>query len=258
MKKLFFSSLLLAFSAVLQAQTSGAVVTTVPSSFTAEDAVKIIVDVSKVPNLKGKSPLYIWTWNPGDPAPGNGSWNASSEERRMVQEGPDLWSWTMTPTEYYGKAPSEITQISFLVKAKNGDGDAKSDDINLTVAPLKFVPGVFRVFPKIIGQNEVVTVYLDQNLATDLNTQRMAPAQAKITLLNMSGDVIDAEKTVNLVPQGGKVFAHTFFPPKLFTIPAGVKVSSMRVVFRGQGRDVNGNPVTLESNAFTYGFDELQ
>ncbi len=49
-----------------------------------------------------------------------------------------------------------------------------------------------------------------------------------------------------------------FFPPKLFTIPAGVKVSSMRVVFRGQGRDVNGNPVTLESNAFTYGFDELQ
>ena len=138
-------------------QTSGAVVTKTPSSFTAEDVVKIVVDVSNVPNLAGKEPLYIWTWNPSDAAPGNGAWDNSNEARKMVKEGPNKWSWTMTPTQYYGKTPAEITQISFLVKAKNGNGDLKTDDINLVVAPLIYVPTAFRTFPKVVGQREAIT-----------------------------------------------------------------------------------------------------
>lgn len=248
---------LLGAGTLLQAQTSGAVVTTVPSSFTAEDQVKIIIDVSAVPNLAGKEPLYIWTWEPGDPSPGNGNWDNSNEGRRLVKESANVWSWTMTPTQYYGKSPAEITQISFLVKAKDGSGDAKSDDIKLAVAPLIFVPTVFRTFPKVVGQNEVVTFYLDQSLATDLTTQRMTPVTATVSLWSGATQV-GTDKTVTLKKQADKLYSYTFLPKILFTIPAGVTVTKMQVVFKGKGKDTGGQEIDVESPPFEYGFDELK
>ena len=257
MKKIFSLLFMLAGWSYLHAQTSGAVVTTIPSSFTAEDQVKIIVDVSNVPNLAGKEPLYIWTWEPGDPSPGNGGWDNSSEGRRMVKEGPNKWSWTMTPTQYYGKTPAEISQISFLVKAKDGNGDKKTDDIHLTVAPLVFTPTAFRVFPKIVSKSDVVTFFLDQALATDLTTQRMTPTSAKISVFAGSTQV-DVEKTVTLTTQGAKLYSYSFLPTKLFTIPAATQLTKMRVIFKGTGKDANGNTINVESPAFEYGFDDLK
>jgi hypothetical protein len=175
----------------------------------------------------------------------------------MVKEGPNRWSWTFTPTEYYGKTPGEITQISFLVKAKDGNGDKKTDDINLTVAPLIFVANVFRTFPKIISQNDVVTFFLDQSLATDLTTQRMAPTHARVALFAGASQV-DVEKTVTLTKLSDKLYSHSFFPPRLFTIPAGKVITKMRVVFKGKGKDANGNDIDVESPEFEYGFDELK
>jgi len=240
-----------------KAQTSGAVISTVPSSFTAEDVVKVIVDVSNVPNLAGKEPLYIWTWDPGDPAPGNGGWDNSNEARKMTKEGPNKWSWTFTPTQFYGKSPAEVTKISFLVKAKDGTGDLKTSDIILTVAPLVYVPNVFRTFPKVVGQNEVITVYLDQSLATDVTTQRMSPAQARISLWN-GNTMVDVEKTVNVVLRSDRLYSYTFLPSKLFTIPAGTTITKMRVTFKGTGKDDSGNTINVESLTYEYGFDDLK
>jgi hypothetical protein len=258
MKKLFSLLIfMLAGWSLLHAQTSGAVVTTVPSSFTAEDVVKVIVDVSNVPNLKDKEPLYIWTWEPGDASPGNGAWDNSNEARKMVKEGPNKWSWTFTPTQYYAKSPAEITQISFLVKAKNGNGDLKTDDIKLTVSPLVFTPSAFRVFPKFVSKRDVITFYLDQALATDLTTQRMLPVEAKIAVF-AGNTQIDAEKTVTLTAQGAKLYSYSFLPTKLFNIPAATVLTRMRVIFKGKGKDANGNDVNVESPAFDYGLDDLK
>ncbi|HEX6181949.1 MAG TPA: hypothetical protein VFZ47_11935 [Chitinophagaceae bacterium] len=238
-------------------QTSGAVVTKIPSSFTAEDQVKIIVDVSNVPNLAGKEPLYIWTWNPSDAPPGNGNWDNSNEARKMVKEGPNKWSWTMTPTQYYGKTPAEITQISFLVKAKNGNGDLKTDDINLPVAPLIYVPTAFRTFPKVVGQGEAITTYLDQSLATDVTTQRLNVTGATITLYSDANAQVDVPKNVTLTTVSAGIYSYAFFPAKLFTIPAGVTIGKMKIVYKGKLKDANGNDVDAEST-FEYGFDPLK
>jgi hypothetical protein len=258
MKKILSIIIALAGWSFVQAQTSGVTFTTLPSSFTAEDVVKVIVDVSAVPNLAGKEPLYIWTWEPGEPAPGNGTWENSNEARKMVKEGPNKWSWTFTPSQYYGKSPAEIPQISFLVKAKDGSGDTKTTDIILKVAPLVFVPSVFRMFPKSIGQTDVVTFYLDQSLATDPVTERMIPATAKISLWDTQNKQIDVEKTITLTKQGARLFSYTFLPGKMFAIPAIQQLNKMKVIFKGKGKDVNGNDIDVESPPFEYGFDPLQ
>ena len=257
MRKFFILFISLVVANFAKSQTSGAVVTTIPSSFTAEDQVKIIIDVSNVPNLRDKEPLYMWTWAPGEPPSGNGSWDNSNEDRKLTKEGPNKWSITLTPSSFYGKAPAEIKTISFLVKAKNGSGDAKTDDIHLTVAPLVFVPSAFRTFPKIVGQNELITIYLDQSLATDIVTQRMTPAQAKISLWSTTGAQVDTEKTVTL-SKTGNLFSYSFLPRHLFTIPNGVMIAKMRVIFKGKGKDANGNDIDVESPAFEYGFDDLK
>lgn len=258
MKKILSVLLLMTGWSYLQAQTSGAVITTVPSSFTAEDVVKIIVDVSKVGNLKGKEPLYIWTWEPNDPPTGgNGSWDNSNEGMKMTKEGTDKWSWTITPSQFYNKAPGLITKISFLVKAKNGNGDSKTDDIKLDVAPLVYVPGVFRTFPKVVGQNEFITFFLDQNLATDITTQRMVPQTARISLY-AGADQVDVTKTVTVTKQADKLYSASFYPPKLFAIPANRIITKMKVVYLGKGKDANGNDIDVQSVEFEYGFDELK
>ncbi len=258
MKKLLFAIFGLFFCIVnAKSQTSGAVVTTVPSSFTAEDVVKIIVDVSAVGNLAGKEPLYMWTWNPGNPAPGNGDWTNSNEARKMTKEATNKWSITFKPTDFYGKAPAEITKIEFLVKAKDATGDLKTNDIALNVDPLIYTPTVFRTFPKFVGKNEIITAYLDQNLALDATTQRMTPATVEISIFNGNTQV-GTTQAGNLKNEGNKVWSYTFFPPGFFNLAPNAIVNKIQLKFKGTARDINGNTIPAESPVFEKGLDDLK
>lgn len=258
MKKIVSIIIALVAVTALKAQTSGAVITTIPANFTALDQVKIIVDVSNVGNLRGISPLYIWTWNPGDPAPGNGSWDNSNEARKMVNEGPNKWSWTITPADYYSVAPGSITRLQFLVKAKDGNGDKKTDDISLPVAPLIFTPVEFRTFPAVAGQNELLTVYFDQSLTTDLTTTRMTPTQAEVKLFSSSGAQVGATKLYPLTTLGPKLFSFYTLPKGDFVIPASTQINKMVVVYKGTMLDASGATINVSSVTYEKLFDDLK
>ena len=258
MKKII-SVITVLFAAIsLNAQTSGAVITTIPANFTALDQVKIIVDVSAVGNLAGVEPLYIWTWDPGNPAPGNGSWDNSNEARRMVRESANKWSWTITPADYYGVAPGSVTRLQFLVKAKDGNGDKKTNDISIAVAPLLFTPTDFRTFPAVAGQNELLTVYFDQSLATDVTTQRMTPTQAEVKLYNTSGSQVGSTRLFNLTTAAPKLFSFVCLPKADFTIPPGTTINKMVVVYKGTLLDPNGSTINVSSVAYEKLFDDLK
>ena len=270
MKKIFLilALIITAFSYRVMAQTSGAVVTTVPANFTAVDQVKIIVDVSNVGNLVNKEPLYFWTWHPNEPAPGNGSWGNSNEGRKMVKEGPNKWSLTMKPTDFYATivngvltplSPAELTEIKFLVKAKSGDGDLKTNDISLKVAPLIFVPTAFRTFPSVVGQNEIIKVYFDQNLVTnDLIGQRMNPVSADIFLYSNTNALVGIIDNRPLQSLGNKLFSFAVFPSGDFNIPAGTIINKMIVFYKGTMLDPNGATINVFSLPYEKLFDDLK
>lgn len=78
--------------------------------------------------------LYLWAWafdiddttQKGTPL--NGTWEASDEASKFTYNaGNDTYTKTITPTVYYNTA--NIGKIGFLIKAKNGTGDKKSQDI---------------------------------------------------------------------------------------------------------------------------------
>ncbi|QOG02785.1 alpha-amylase family glycosyl hydrolase [Flavobacterium sp. MDT1-60] len=82
--------------------------------------------------------LYLWAWafDTNDTTqkgtPNNGSWEASSEASKFTYNaGSDTYTKTITPTVYYNT--TGIGKIGFLIKAKNGTGDKKSQDILVEV-----------------------------------------------------------------------------------------------------------------------------
>jgi glycosidase len=108
-----------------------------PSTFEETTSITITINGSSINEatwgVTGNS-LYMWAWafglddttNNGTPL--NGSWNASDEASKFTYNaGNDTYTKTFVPTTYYNT--TNIGKIGFLIKAKDGTGDKKSQDM---------------------------------------------------------------------------------------------------------------------------------
>lgn len=82
--------------------------------------------------------LYLWSWSydlndtNSQDCPTNGTWTSSNEANRLTyNSGNDTYTITFTPTAFYNR--TGIGRIGLLIKAKNGTGDKKSQDIYFEV-----------------------------------------------------------------------------------------------------------------------------
>jgi len=129
------------FSAITFAQPQTATYSVNPSTFEENTAVTITINGSSINEsawgVTGNA-LYLWAWafdtndttQKGTPL--NGSWEASDEASRFTyNSATDTYTKTITPAIYYNI--TGIGKIGFLVKAKNGTGDKKSQDILVEV-----------------------------------------------------------------------------------------------------------------------------
>ncbi|KAF2334445.1 alpha-amylase family glycosyl hydrolase [Flavobacterium daemonense] len=112
-----------------------------PSTFEETTSITITINGSSINEstwgVTGNA-LYMWAWafDTNDTTqkgtPNNGAWEASSEESKFTYNaGTDTYTKTITPTTYYNT--TGIGKIGFLIKAKNGTGDKKSQDILVEV-----------------------------------------------------------------------------------------------------------------------------
>ena len=78
--------------------------------------------------------LYLWTWsydindaNSLD-CPTNGTWPVANDANKFIYNSvADTYTKTITPTAFYNR--SGIGRIGFLIKAKDGTGDKKSQNL---------------------------------------------------------------------------------------------------------------------------------
>lgn len=111
--------------------------------------------------------LYLWAWsydindsNIVD-CPTNGSWTSSSETNRLTyNSGNDTYSITFTPNTFYGR--SNLGRIGFLVKAKDGTGDKKSQDMLVEV-------GLFNLTLSSPTENSTTIISSGDNLSIAAN-----------------------------------------------------------------------------------------
>jgi hypothetical protein len=124
------------------------------TDFNPEDSVRIYVDITQCDQQALKDftgDVFIWTWSPSENVGPykQGTWNSSNEELKMTRTAnPNVYSFAMIPTVFYGVSASDVYSkgFSFLVKAKDGadqgNGEMKTED--LQIKPEK--PGIPKVF----------------------------------------------------------------------------------------------------------------
>ncbi|WP_435314761.1 alpha-amylase family glycosyl hydrolase [Cellulophaga fucicola] len=88
------------------------------------------------------SDAYIWAWsldaageNTQD-SPTNGSWTNSDESQKITDNGDGTYSFKLIPTSFFNR--TNIGKIGLLIKAKNGDGDKKTQDYIFDVGTFQF------------------------------------------------------------------------------------------------------------------------
>ncbi|QSS97293.1 alpha-amylase family glycosyl hydrolase [Psychroflexus sp. ALD_RP9] len=127
-------NLLLIFSlllgSIISAQQQTGNFTITPSNFEQDDEITITVS-GVVPGVWSTSDVYLWAWYTNAngqqfDSPTNGSWTSSSESQKMTNNGDGTFSFTMTPSDFYGA--TDIVEIGMLAKAKDGTGDKKTQD----------------------------------------------------------------------------------------------------------------------------------
>lgn len=241
MKKLILS-IIFSVSAVF-AFAQGKVVFS-PASFTAEDEVTITLDVTGTP-LAGQSDVYIWMFSNDGIGGGvngvnNGVWTASSELAKMTSAGGNIFTYKFVGTTAFGQSPAELINFGFLGKTKDG-GKQTPDYKPYKFDPLVFIPSQFRVFPAKMDYTDVATVYFHQDLATDVNLQRMYNVKVNLTFYNEAGDVMVGAKTgIATVKESSILYSYSFIPERVITLPAGTKLGKFTYQFTGSVKDANG------------------
>jgi 1,4-alpha-glucan branching enzyme len=140
MKKIIlFLLFLLSLTATAQQQTITYSIN--PATFEESTSITVTINGNSINEstwgVTGNA-LYMWTWsfdinesNSLD-CPTNGSWTASNEANKFTYNvSNDTYTKTFTPNTFYNR--TGIGKIGFLVKAKDGSGDKKSQDVFVKV-----------------------------------------------------------------------------------------------------------------------------
>lgn len=224
--------------------------------------IKLYVDVShpdcECPNLiDATEPLYLWSWEPGEPPGGNGAWDASNSALTWTQEGPNLYSYPMIPTEFYGvDAPTVYADgIFFLIKKFNGSdtdgsGENKSVDFEVHIEPVGCV-NVLCAFPEVFQEDDYLAlIYNNAKEETqsmqdlDSNNCYMYPVAVaggvSYPYLNASvaDDGIVNYPELHMKYEGDGIFSTTILSDTFFRVnsqnpvPDGVAIELVKVQFR--------------------------
>lgn len=108
-----------------------------PSPFEEGDTITITIQGNSIDETAWgvtDHALYIWAWSYDTNlsnqlnCPTNGSWESSNETNKLVyNSGLDTYIISFVPTSFFSR--TDIGQMGFLIKSKDGNGDKKSQDI---------------------------------------------------------------------------------------------------------------------------------
>lgn len=129
------------FTAFCFAQQQNVTYTISPEAFGENEEITITVSNLDVAEW-GVSDVYLWAWSldangeDTQDSPTNGSWTNSNESQKLTNNSDGTYSFSLTPSSFFNR--TNIGQIGMLIKAKNGDGDKKTQDYIFDVGTFQF------------------------------------------------------------------------------------------------------------------------
>jgi 1,4-alpha-glucan branching enzyme len=157
MKLNFTLLVFLCFTIFSVAQQQTASLTISPEKFNEDDSITLTFSGIN-PSTWGVTDLYLWSWyfkngssTAESDAPNNGTWESSSEGQKLTNNGDGTYSFTMVPATFYGD--TNITKAGVLIKAKDGTGDKKTNDILFDVGKVAINILSHTNFPLVVEPN---------------------------------------------------------------------------------------------------------
>lgn len=233
MKKIT-SLLLLLFSIISLAQQQNVNYAVSPVSFDATDEITLTVNNIN-PAAWGVTDVYLWSWsydlndaNEMD-SPNNGSWTNSSEAQKMTKINNTTYAITFTPTTFYNR--TEIGRIGMLVKAKNGDGDKKTQDKIFEVGKFQVTLNAPVEKNSILNSGDQLSISATAGLTSNFNLKANGTSidqQSNITNYNFSATVTENTDFVLETTNNGTTITNEFsaiVKPTVTeaSLPAGLK-----------------------------------
>ncbi|OOV25494.1 alpha-amylase [Flavobacterium sp. LM5] len=185
-KKLLILMLLVCWSVFSQQQTATHTIS--PATFEETTSITITVDGASINEatwgVTGNA-LYMWAWsydsndtNERD-CPTNGTWTNSNEANRFTYNAvSNTYTLTFVPNVFFNR--NGLGRIGFLIKAKDGTGDKKSQNILAEV-------GTFQVTLNTPAQNSTTILSSGGSLnitATNTNGNASYTLKSNGTVLN--------------------------------------------------------------------------
>lgn len=193
MKKIIFYFLLV-FTTLVYSQQQTVTYNVAPIPFEETDNITITFNGSSINEATWgvtNNALYLWSWSYDlnlsnlQDCPTNGTWGSSNEANRLTyNSGSDTYSISFVPSVFYNR--TNIGRIGFLIKAKDGNGDKKSQDILVDV-------GSFQVVLNAPSQNSTTILNSGDNLNIDaVNTGGNANY-----VLKANGSIINSQNNTS-------------------------------------------------------------
>ncbi len=187
-----------------------------PASFDATDEITITVNNIN-PATWGVTDVYLWSWsydlndaNEID-SPNNGSWTNSSEAQKMTKINNTTYAITFTPTTFYNR--TEIGRIGMLVKAKNGDGDKKTQDKIFEVGKFQVTLNAPIKKTSILNSGDQLSISATAGLTSNFNLKANGTSidqQSNITDYNFSATVTENTDFVLETTNNGTTITNEF------------------------------------------------
>lgn len=227
---------LIAFLAVSMgfAQVQNVTFAVVPSTFNEDE--QITITVSNInPSLWGVTDIYLWAWsydingkNEQD-SPNNGTWENSNEVQKLKNNGNGTYSITLTPTTFYNR--TGIGKMGFLVKAKNGSGDKKSQDHVIPVGKFQLNVTAPATNPTFIIQGGTLPIAATASVASNFVLKANGTAINSVsnsTTYNYTATINVSTIFVLEASSGGSTLSYTFQAEVVpiiteAPVPAGMK-----------------------------------
>ncbi len=233
-------------------------------NFKPDQPCKIVVNLNLTKNeygiieLSKTEDMYFWTWSPfehpfGTPK-ANGAadpaWKNSNPLLKMTKEAEGIFSYILTPTEFYEVSSQMVydKDFSFLIKPLDGGGyggpDFKTEDLKIEVdLPVSVVK--LASFPEgagakkdtlYFGDGDPFSIIYDHKVETKISLDSAKEFYLFPKCLGSDGLeyklAVNAKQVANfpelkMVRQDNDVFIGTIIPERIFNLPAGVKVKEM-------------------------------
>ena len=208
--------ILLFFALIINAQQQNVNYAVSPASFDATDEITITINNINTTTW-GVTDVYLWSWsydlndeNEID-SPNNGSWTNSSEAQKMTKVNSTTFSITLTPSTFYNR--TDIGRIGMLVKAKNGDGDKKTQDNLLEVGKFQVTLNSPSKETTILNTGDMLTISATAGLSSSFNLKANGTSidqKSNITNYNFSPTVLENTDFILETTNNGTTITNEF------------------------------------------------